>query len=89
MSKQLPTEEELLIMKGSALRMKFKAQTNQTKKSVAYPFSQLKALGSPMVRSVLLTLLSKRLLTAKALTYSALGVGALLLLNRPKNQDSD
>ncbi len=40
------------------------------------------SLNQPVVRSLAVSLLSKKLLSSKFLTYSALGMIALYLLNR-------
>lgn len=92
MSEMKLSEKELLILKGNALRMRFKAETTKTKKEIIQPFKQVKENGlalvaSPVVKTVALDLLLKRLLSVKGLGYSALGLAALYLLqNKQKDK---
>ncbi|QLB15781.1 hypothetical protein A6B39_10135 [Mannheimia granulomatis] len=81
------TEKELLILKGNALRMRFKAETNKTKSEIIQPFKQVRETGfalvsSPTVKTVALDFLIKRLFNVKGLGYSALGLVALFLLQQ-------
>ncbi|MDD0824997.1 hypothetical protein PTQ27_11065 [Mannheimia sp. AT1] len=86
MAKKL-TEKELLILKGNALRMRFKAETNKAKSEIMQPFQQVRTTGlslvtSPVVKSVALNFMLKRLFTIKGMSYSALGLAALFLLQQ-------
>lgn len=90
MSEMKLSEKELLMLKGNALRMRFKAETTKTKNEIIQPFKQVKANGlalvsSPVVKTVALDLLLKRFLSVKGLGYSALGIAALYLLQNSKN----
>ncbi|MGC6406006.1 hypothetical protein ACNO7K_06095 [Bisgaard Taxon 45] len=90
MKTELEQEKELLMMKGDALRMKLYAQSDrkQSKQTSANPTfvdsisTVVSSLNQPVVRSLAVSLLSKKLLSSKFLAYSALGVAALYLLNR-------
>ncbi len=85
MKDQFAEEKELLIMKGDALRMKLLAQGLRTKQNISDPVAQLKSIGStlsqPAVRALLLSLINRKLLSVRGLTYSVLGLGAIYLLN--------
>ncbi|WP_386696004.1 hypothetical protein [Lonepinella sp. MS14435] len=85
MKDQFAEEKELLIMKGDALRMKLLAQGLRTKQNISDPVAQLKSISStlsqPAVRALLLSLINRKLLSVRGLTYSALGLGAIYLLN--------
>lgn len=88
--KQL-TEKDLLILKGNALRLRFKAETNRTKKEIIQPFKQAKDTGlalvsSPVVKTAALNFMLKRLLNLKAVGISALGLAAFLLLQKKKTE---
>ncbi|WP_439259275.1 hypothetical protein [Lonepinella sp. BR2930] len=88
MKDPLTEEKELLILKGDALRIKLLAQGHHTQQTIAYPLDQIKHVGStlaqPAIRALFLSLLNRKLLSAKGLTYSALGLGTLYLLNKKK-----
>ncbi|WP_439241318.1 hypothetical protein [Lonepinella sp. BR2474] len=85
MKDHLTEEKELLILKGDALRMKLLAQSQHTQHHIAYPLAQIKhvssTLAQPAMRALFLSLLNRKLLSVKGLTYSALGLGAIYLLN--------
>lgn len=86
------TEKELLILKGNALRMRFKAETNKTKNEIIQPFKQVKQTGlvlanSPAVKTVALDFLAKRLLNMKGIGFSVLGLAAFLLLQQKHKRD--
>lgn len=88
MTKMLELEEEknLLKLKGEALRMKLSAHSRQAKIQVYQPINRVQSLGSllslPVVRSLAVSLLGKRLLSAKGITYAGLGLTALWLLRK-------
>jgi len=88
MKDQLTEEKELLIIKGDALRMKLLAQGQRTQQNIIYPLAQIKHVGStlaqPAIRALFLSLLNRKLLSIKGLTYSALGLSTLYLLNKKK-----
>lgn len=87
MKTELDEEKELLMMKGDALRMKLYGLSKKPKPdnssfltdSVAQIAS---SLNQPVVRSLAVSLLSKKLLSSKFLAYSALGAAALFLLSK-------
>lgn len=86
MSEKL-TEKELLVLKGNALRMRFKAETNKAKSKIIQPLKQVKNTGlslvtSPVVRSVALNFMLKRFFTIKGMGYSVLGLATLCLLKQ-------
>ncbi|WP_044469595.1 hypothetical protein [Mannheimia massilioguelmaensis] len=83
-------EKELLILKGNALRMKFQAQTQQTKREIMQPLkitkeTSIALLASPVVKTFALNVLGKHLLTKKGLIYSVLGLSTLLALGNKKD----
>lgn len=87
MKTELDEEKELLIMKGDALRMKLyglgKKPKTDNSSFLADSVSQIaSSLNQPVVRSLAVSLLSKKLLSSKFLAYSALGAVALFLLNK-------
>ncbi|MGC7560866.1 hypothetical protein [Pasteurella sp. PK-2025] len=87
MRTELDEEKELLMMKGDALRMKLYAQSKpkQAAKEGSFVNSVstiASSLNQPVIRSLAVSLLSKKLLSSKFLAYSALGAVALYLLNR-------
>ncbi len=87
MKTELEQEKELLMMKGDALHMKLYAQSKPKQVTPHFTFADslsmiASSLNQPVVRSLAVSLLSKKLLSSKFLTYSALGMIALYLLNR-------
>lgn len=85
------TEKELLIMKGNALRMRFKAETNKTKNDIVQPFKQarntgLSLISSPVATTAVLEFMLKKFLKTKGVGYSALGLIALFLLKQKQNR---
>ncbi|MGC7590208.1 hypothetical protein ACPWUF_06990 [Bisgaard Taxon 46] len=87
MKTELDEEKELLIMKGDALRMKLygfgKKPKAPNSSFLTDSVSQIaSSLNQPVVRSLAVSLLSKKLLSSKFLAYSALGAVALFLLNK-------
>lgn len=83
------TEKELLILKGNALRMRFKAEMNKTKVEIIQPFKHAKDTGvalvsSPIIKTAALNFMLKRTFNIKAVGYSVLGLAALFLLNNKK-----
>ncbi|QLB39674.1 hypothetical protein HV559_01595 [Mannheimia pernigra] len=82
------TEKELLIMKGSALRMRFKAETQKTKNDIVQPFKRVRNTGLSLISSPIGMTAGlqfiKRFLGAKGTGYSILGMVALYLLQRNK-----
>ena len=88
MNTRLEDEKELLMMKGDVLRMKLCAQARITKRNVYDPVYWLGVIGSslnrPIVRSLLLTLLGEKLLTARNVVLSGLGITARWLLSKDK-----
>ncbi|HGO5824194.1 TPA: hypothetical protein ACK3JW_001903 [Mannheimia haemolytica] len=81
------TEKELLIMKGNALRMRFKAETKKTKNDIIQPFKQVRNTGlslisSPMTTTVALEFMLKKFLKANGRGMSILGLVALFLLQQ-------
>ncbi|VEI57790.1 transmembrane protein [Pasteurella multocida] len=87
MRTELDEEKELLIMKGNALRMKLYGFAKKPKADnssfLADSVSQIaSSLNQPVVRSLAVSLLSKKILSSKFLAYSALGAIALFLLNK-------
>ncbi|AGI31324.1 TPA: hypothetical protein PXF07_002071 [Mannheimia haemolytica] len=86
------TEKELLVLKGNALRMRFKAETNKTKNEIMQPFKQVKQTGlalvnSPAVKTIALDFLVKRLLSMKGISFSVLGLTAFFLLQQKHKRD--
>lgn len=88
MKSQLEEEKELLIMKGEALRMRLEALRAPVKKEVPIMNENnllsliSNSLEQPVVRSLAFSLLSSKLLTARNLFWSGLGVATVLLLNK-------
>ncbi|AHG74622.1 hypothetical protein X875_20120 [Mannheimia varigena USDA-ARS-USMARC-1388] len=85
------TEKELLIMKGNALRMRFKAETKKTKNDIVQPFKQarntgLSLISSPVATTAVLEFMLKKFLKTKGVGYSALGLVALFLLKQKQNR---
>lgn len=85
------TEKELLIMKGNALRMRFKAETKKTKNDIVQPFKQarntgLSLISSPVATTAVLEFMLKKFLKTKGVGYSALGLIALFLLKQKQNR---
>lgn len=85
------TEKELLIMKGNALRMRFKAETKKTKNDIVQPFKQarntgLSLISSPVATTAVLEFMLKKFLKTKGAGYSALGLIALFLLKQKQNR---
>ncbi|WP_244141785.1 hypothetical protein [Mannheimia bovis] len=85
------SEKELLIMKGNALRMRFKAETNKTKNDIVQPFKQarntgLSLISSPVATTAVLEFMLKKFLKTKGVGYSALGLIALFLLKQKQNR---
>lgn len=85
------TEKELLIMKGNALRMRFKAETKKTKNDIVQPFKQARNTGlllisSPVATTAVLEFMLKKFLKTKGVGYSALGLIALFLLKQKQNR---
>ncbi|MEG9530656.1 hypothetical protein [Mannheimia indoligenes] len=85
------TEKELLIMKGNALRMRFKAETKKTKNDIVQPFKQarntgLSLISSPVATTAVLEFMLKKVLKTKGVGYSALGLIALFLLKQKQNR---
>ncbi|TLU74734.1 hypothetical protein [Mannheimia varigena] len=85
------TEKELLIMKGNALRMRFKAETKKTKNDIVQPFKQarntgLSLISSPAATTAVLEFMLKKFLKTKGVGYSALGLVALFLLKQKQNR---
>lgn len=85
------TEKELLIMKGNALRMRFKAETKKTKNDIVQPFKQarntgLSLISSPVATTAVLEFMLKKFLKTKGVGYSALGLLALFLLKQKQNR---
>lgn len=85
------TEKELLIMKGNALRMRFKAETKKTKNDIVQPFKQarntgLSLISSPVATTAVLEFMLKKFLKTKGIGYSALGLVALFLLKQKQNR---
>ncbi|AHG76729.1 hypothetical protein [Mannheimia varigena] len=85
------TEKELLIMKGNALRMRFKAETKKTKNDIVQPFKQarntgLSLISSPFATTAVLEFMLKKFLKTKGVGYSALGLVALFLLKQKQNR---
>lgn len=85
------TEKELLIMKGNALRMRFKAETKKTKNDIVQPFKQarntgLSLISSPVATTAVLEFMLKKFLKTKGVGYSTLGLIALFLLKQKQNR---
>ncbi|MFA9488035.1 MULTISPECIES: hypothetical protein [unclassified Mannheimia] len=85
------SEKELLIMKGNALRMRFKAETNKTRNDIIQPFKQarntgLSLISSPVATTAVLEFMLKKFLKTKGVGYSALGLLALFLLKQKQNR---
>lgn len=85
------TEKELLIMKGNALRMRFKAETKKTKNDIVQPFKQarntgLSLISSPVATTAVLEFMLKKFLKTKGVGYWALGLVALFLLKQKQNR---
>lgn len=88
MTKTLKLEEEkdLLKLKGEALRMKLSAHGRQAKTQVYQPIHRIQSLGSllslPVIRSLAVSFIGRRLLTTKGMAYAGLGLTALWLLRK-------
>lgn len=81
------SEKELLILKGNALRMRFKAETKKTKNDIVQPFKRarntgLSLISSPVATTTALEFILKRFLSVKGTGYSILGMAALYLLQQ-------
>ncbi|MGR6981395.1 hypothetical protein ACUHGC_08330 [Testudinibacter sp. P27/CKL/0425] len=82
-------EKELLLLKGEVLRNKFRIQSEKTRQDIRQPFSYLKAVSNPIIRSSLLSLSTRLLLGRKWLILPVLGVASLLLLKNNQNPTDD
>ncbi|WP_373100464.1 MULTISPECIES: hypothetical protein [Pasteurellaceae] len=87
----LNEEKELLRLKGEILRLKFGTQTKSARQEISQPIHHLSLIGStlaqPIIRSLLLNLLSHRLFTVRNLLLSGLGVALIGLLGKEPPQD--
>lgn len=91
MKSQLEEEKELLIMKGEALRMRLEALRSPVKRQLPTQDNDLlsfisSSLEQPIVRSLAISLLSSKLLTARNLLWSGVGLATVLLLNKNKQK---
>lgn len=89
MTMSLEEEKELLLLKGDILRMKLYSQSKAAKQEVYQPMNNINLLGSalnqPVIRSLLLAVLSKKILTARNIVISGLGLAAICLLGKNNN----
>ncbi|WP_040976594.1 hypothetical protein [Necropsobacter massiliensis] len=91
MKMTLQEEKELLRLKGEILRLKFRSQTASVKQEVYQPIQHFNALRSsllqPVIRSLCLNLLSRRLLTPRNVLFSGMAVALVGLLGKPRSPD--
>ncbi|TCK01526.1 hypothetical protein EV694_0140 [Volucribacter psittacicida] len=84
MKNNLNEEKELLIMKGSALRIQLERQAINTHKTFSYPLEQVKKIRGSMLTPLVFALIKRRFFTKRRLAYSLLGLTSIYLLAKRK-----